>query len=100
MNNNHPSQKGHSIVKLIVLLALSSIFLFALGSLATTMKLANGNLKNKKNHNALADTMNNFYDQEVEYCKPNTIADNLTLQECENQEMALHLSIKEIYDDQ
>lgn len=101
MNKLFNSQKGHTIAKLLVFFALTNLFLFALGSLATTMKIANKSIMNKSNYNSLQLYFKNNYPSSSEdnvTCTSKTLKDNLKLLACEEENLEPYLILKECHD--
>jgi len=89
-------EAGHSLIKLLILSALTSIFLSALGSFATAINLANKSLTNRKHSTAIRQTIDNFHRMdEIEDCKTSELLENLETIRCKSKDNIDFSSIRE-----
>ena len=80
------SEKGYYIVRFIVLLSLANLFLSALISFASTIKLANTATSKNSNYTALGNLetyeVSPFRSSKSLNCNTTHISDNLNLSNC------------------
>jgi glucose-6-phosphate 1-dehydrogenase len=94
-------EAGHSLIKLLILSALTSIFLSALGSFATAIKLANSSLSIKKHSATIKQIIEKFHQtEEDKKCNASKLQENLEIVHCQSKDSINFSSIRERYEEE
>jgi len=86
INNKTQTEKGHYLIRILVLLSLANLFLYALFSFATAIRLTNSALMKKRNYMALNALMANEIEPNLDavplQCSSKNLAENLKFTSC------------------
>lgn len=89
INTKTITENGHYLVKILALLALANLFLYALFSFATTIRLANSTLLKNGNYIALKALMANEVKPKLDdmllQCSTTSLTNNLRLNACKEK---------------
>ena len=96
-------EHGFYLIRILVVLALANLFLYALGSFATAIRLAKATLLNNKNHTTLQSLTSNEISPQIDEkhlkCTNNFLADNIRFTKCEEKSTRKELLfLKEEYE--